>query len=181
MSLIEKGIRMKIVIGIVLIGFGISAVTGCVMTSRNKLPGDMKSKEQIWKEHFKGQAHRASYQGRGTRSYHEDDPSHGFSFVRHSKNETRALFKRLPNPDLVLYVFPHVKGPEQTPVPGYTTVFPMYTEVHYAMPGEVPVRTPVMKPLKVHKVHQGVVPEKRNYNRAHPKTREAKIIRALYR
>jgi hypothetical protein len=48
-------------------------------------------------------------------------------------------FERLPNPDLVLYVFPHL-APGRYPVPGYTTVFPMYESVQYAMPGEVAPR-----------------------------------------
>jgi conjugative transfer region lipoprotein (TIGR03751 family) len=45
-------------------------------------------------------------------------------------------FQRLPNPDLVMYVHPHLaKG--RYPVPGYLTVFPMYETVEYALPGEV--------------------------------------------
>lgn len=48
-------------------------------------------------------------------------------------------FARLPNPDLVMYVFPHMaRG--RYPVPGYLTVFPMYETIEYAMPGEVPSR-----------------------------------------
>ena len=168
----------KLLMILILSGL-IGMVSSCVMTSRNKLPTNLKTKEQIWKAHFKGQTTRGSYQHRGTRTYHEDEPNRGFSFIRHSKNETRALFKRLPNPDLVLYVFPHVKGPEQTPVPGYTTVFPMYTEVHYAMPGEVPVRTPIMKSTRVYQ--KALVPERKNYNRQHTRKREKLLIKALYR
>lgn len=45
-------------------------------------------------------------------------------------------FARVPNPDLVMVVFPHLaKG--QYPVPGYVTVFPMYERVEYALPGEI--------------------------------------------
>ncbi|OTJ42765.1 conjugal transfer protein, partial [Pseudomonas aeruginosa] len=39
-------------------------------------------------------------------------------------------------PDLVMYVFPHLAGSDPAPVPGYTTVFPFYQRVQYAMPGE---------------------------------------------
>ena len=39
-------------------------------------------------------------------------------------------------PDLVMYVFPHLAGSDPVPVPGYTTVFPLYQRVQYAMPGE---------------------------------------------
>lgn len=49
-------------------------------------------------------------------------------------------FQRLPNPDLVMTVFPHLaKG--KYPIPGYVTVFPMYESVEYAMPGEVSGRS----------------------------------------
>lgn len=45
-------------------------------------------------------------------------------------------FARVPNPDLVMVVYPHLaKG--KYPVPGYVTVFPMYERAEYAMPGEV--------------------------------------------
>ncbi|HGP4256684.1 TPA: TIGR03751 family conjugal transfer lipoprotein, partial [Pseudomonas aeruginosa] len=37
---------------------------------------------------------------------------------------------------LVMYVYPHLAGTDPVPVPGYTTVFPLYQRVQYAMPGE---------------------------------------------
>ncbi|CAJ9897640.1 conjugative transfer region lipoprotein [Burkholderia pseudomallei] len=58
------------------------------------------------------------------------------SYTRTAGNEIKQLFHRLPNPDLVMYVFPHLTGTVPTPVPGYSTVFPFYQRVHYAMPGE---------------------------------------------
>jgi conjugative transfer region lipoprotein (TIGR03751 family) len=57
-------------------------------------------------------------------------------YTRTATNEIRNLFPRLPNPDLVLYVYPHLSGTEQAPVPGYLTVFPFYQRVQYALPGE---------------------------------------------
>lgn len=45
-------------------------------------------------------------------------------------------FARVPNPDLVMVVYPHL-AQGKYPVPGYVTTFPMYEEVHYALPGEV--------------------------------------------
>ena len=60
------------------------------------------------------------------------------AYTRTAENEIEALFVRLPNPDLVMYVFPHLATEEGLPVPGYTTVFPMYERVVYALPGEVP-------------------------------------------
>lgn len=58
------------------------------------------------------------------------------TFTRTAQNEIYSQFKRLPNPDMVMYVFPHLAGSDLAPVPGYTTVFPLYQRVQYAMPGE---------------------------------------------
>lgn len=58
------------------------------------------------------------------------------SYSRTAADEIRSQFVRLPNPDLVMYIFPHLAGESPVPVPGYSTVFPLYTGVQYAMPGE---------------------------------------------
>jgi conjugative transfer region lipoprotein (TIGR03751 family) len=59
-------------------------------------------------------------------------------YTRDAGNEIDAIFPRLPNPTLVMYVFPHLAGDDPVPVPGYATAFPMYERVEYALPGEVP-------------------------------------------
>ena len=54
--------------------------------------------------------------------------------------DSNDSFMLLPNPTIALYVYPHlVNG--NIPVPGYTTQFTLYTEVHYALPGEVAIST----------------------------------------
>jgi conjugative transfer region lipoprotein (TIGR03751 family) len=58
------------------------------------------------------------------------------AYTRTAQNEIVRQFHRLPNPDLVMYVFPHLAGTDPVPVPGYSTVFPFYQRVQYAMPGE---------------------------------------------
>lgn len=63
-------------------------------------------------------------------------PSINAAYTRTAQNEIYRQFHRLPNPDLVMYVFPHLAGTDPVPVPGYTTVFPFYQRVQYAMPGE---------------------------------------------
>jgi conjugative transfer region lipoprotein (TIGR03751 family) len=57
-------------------------------------------------------------------------------YTRTVATETKALFPPLGNPEIVLYVFPHLAGPERLPVPGYSTVFPLYPRTEYALPGE---------------------------------------------
>lgn len=63
-------------------------------------------------------------------------PAVNASYTRTAQNEIYRQFHRLPNPDLVMYVFPHLAGTDPAPIPGYTTVFPLYQRVQYAMPGE---------------------------------------------
>jgi conjugative transfer region lipoprotein (TIGR03751 family) len=57
-------------------------------------------------------------------------------YTRTAQNEIYRQFRRLPNPDLVMYIFPHLAGTDPVPVPGYSTVFPLYQRVQYALPGE---------------------------------------------
>ena len=63
--------------------------------------------------------------------------AHYRGFVREAANEINTVFPRLPNPTLVMYIFPHLSGEERSPVPGYVTTFPFYERVEYALPGEV--------------------------------------------
>jgi conjugative transfer region lipoprotein (TIGR03751 family) len=66
------------------------------------------------------------------------DPCHPIpvTYTRTAATEVYSQFRRLPNPDLAMYVFPHLAGSDPVPVPGYTTVFPLYQRVQYALPGE---------------------------------------------
>ncbi|GKS83617.1 TIGR03751 family conjugal transfer lipoprotein [Acidovorax sp. SUPP1855] len=63
-------------------------------------------------------------------------PAENTAYTRTAQNEIYRQFHRLPNPDLVMYVFPHLAGTDPVPVPGYSTVFPLYQRIQYAMPGE---------------------------------------------
>ncbi|HYN38587.1 MAG TPA: TIGR03751 family conjugal transfer lipoprotein [Rhodospirillales bacterium] len=68
------------------------------------------------------------------------------AYTRTVRSETSALFPRLPNPEIVLYVFPHLAGGERLPVPGYSTVFPLYPRTEYALPGETLLPRPPVDP-----------------------------------
>ena len=56
------------------------------------------------------------------------------SYTRTAANELEVLFPLLPNPKIVLYIFPHIA--EGVPVPGYATSFSLYERDHYALPVE---------------------------------------------
>lgn len=57
-------------------------------------------------------------------------------YTRSAATELDTRFPKLPNPELVMYVFPHLTA-KGRPIPGYVTAFPMYEVTHYALPGEV--------------------------------------------
>lgn len=65
---------------------------------------------------------------------HGDRPQ-ADSYSRMQENEISQQFPRLPNPDMVMYVYPHLAD-GNAPVPGYSTVFPFYSRPQYALPGE---------------------------------------------
>lgn len=55
-------------------------------------------------------------------------------YVRTAQNELDIRFPLLPNPTIVLFIFPHVA--DEAPIPGYATTFKLYQKDHYALPGE---------------------------------------------
>ncbi len=55
---------------------------------------------------------------------------------RAAADQLNQRFARLANPTLILYVFPHLGADNQYPIPGYSTAFPLYEQVYYALPGE---------------------------------------------
>ncbi len=50
---------------------------------------------------------------------------------------TSNTFYKIPNPELKMYVYPHLAGKDEVPIPGYNTVFNAYTQDHYALPNEL--------------------------------------------
>ena len=53
-------------------------------------------------------------------------------------NSMNTVFHKLPNPELKLYVYPHLAGSDELPIPGYYTAFNVYEKTHYALPNEFP-------------------------------------------
>ena len=122
-------------------------LAGCATTKDKVLPHGDATMLDIWNQQTGGaadaaQATRQLIDAREAlrRPLSMTDEAHtpvdNAAYTRTAENEIRQLFHRLPNPDMVMYVFPHLAGGHPTPVPGYSTVFPFYERVHYAMPGE---------------------------------------------
>ncbi len=119
----------------------LATLAGCASTAKEAvLPQTGPTMKAVYDQHFQHGGRLTAYSppspvGRARRYGEGLSDLAGYTLTR--ANETRRIFQRLPNPDLVMYVFPHLAGPEQVPIPGYTTTFPLYERVHYALPGEV--------------------------------------------
>jgi len=118
-------------------------LAGCASTKEAVLPQDGPSMKEIYEAHIHEMSARdplSIRQELGDRPILTGESAlHGYT--RDAANEIDAIFPRLPNPTLVMYVFPHLAGEESVPVPGYATAFPMYERTEYALPGEVPVQS----------------------------------------
>jgi len=125
------------------LALAVSLITGCATNKDKLLTHDDQTMLNIWHNGSAGSsASRQLLDARQTLRRPlstQDIQSHATeqaSYTRNAQNEIYSQFQRLPNPDLVMYVFPHLAGSDPVPVPGYSTVFPLYQRVQYAMPGE---------------------------------------------
>ncbi len=113
-------------------------LAGCASTKDSILPQDGPSMKAIYEGHVNQMNARDPQVIRhalGNRRLTTGESALQ-GYTRDAFNEINVLFPRLPNPTLVMYVFPHLSGETQAPVPGYATAFPMYEQVEYALPGE---------------------------------------------
>ncbi|QLB12787.1 conjugative transfer region lipoprotein (TIGR03751 family) [Bisgaardia hudsonensis] len=127
---------MKVHIGIL---FLTALLAGCSTSSEDLLPTNGHSIRDVWdKNAGSGQLHQ--YRSQDNRSIDPVDyisNREQSSYTRTAENEIDNLFPRLPNPNLLMYVYPHLSpSTEMMPIPGYSTVIPFYSRVQYAQPGE---------------------------------------------
>jgi len=116
---------------------------GCSTSKEELLPHGDNNMMDVWNQGSSGSSSASSRQLLDARQdlrrplqTNHSEVDENARFTRTAQNEIYSQFKRLPNPDLVMYVFPHLAGSDPAPIPGYTTVFPLYQRVQYAMPGE---------------------------------------------
>lgn len=115
--------------------------SGCSTSKDELLPHGDNTMMDVWDQGASGSANSTRSRQlldarQDLRRPLEAGETDNAKFTRTAQNEIYSQFKRLPNPDLVMYVFPHLAGSDPAPIPGYTTVFPLYQRVQYAMPGE---------------------------------------------
>ena len=125
-----------------LLAIVLISLAGCAGSKDTVLPSDGTTMKTIYARHFSDIGMRDTMSVRTELKSRplETDVADLAGYLRDAFNELDAHFPRLPNPTLVMYVFPHLVGEERVPVPGYATTFPMYRQVEYALPGEVPTQ-----------------------------------------
>jgi conjugative transfer region lipoprotein (TIGR03751 family) len=111
-----------------------TALAGCISTKEDLLPQDGPTMQEVYAAHFQAPSRREEPEATPGRRGAGDGLSLA-GYTREAATEIDAHFPRLPNPDLVMYVFPHLSA-DGYPVPGYATVVPMYERMEYALPGE---------------------------------------------
>ncbi len=111
-------------------------LAGCASNKESVLPQDGPTMKEIYTGHLVS-INQDNSPAKETALLSSAGIDHYVGFIREAANEIDTLFPRLPNPTLVMYIFPHLSGEERHPVPGYVTSFPFYETVEYALPGEV--------------------------------------------
>ena len=124
-------------------------IVGCTSTKESVLPQDGPTMKAIYDQHMVEVQKPGHRRAIGGPPLPQSGIEHYRGYVREAANEIDTVFPRLPNPTLVMYVFPHLSGSERTPVPGYVTTFPFYEKVEYALPGEVSGEVPGEVPVEV--------------------------------
>ena len=130
-----------------LLATAVAALAGCATSKEELMPHGDHTMQDIWHQAASdggsGQVARRqlldvrqSLRRPLTDADIQTAPAEQMRYTRTAANEIYHQFPRLPNPDLIMYVFPHLAGTDPVPVPGYSTVFPLYQRVQYAMPGE---------------------------------------------
>ena len=115
------------------------ALSSCA-SGPDPLPQEGPTSLQVYEHHLAGEiAGQADTKATAGASWSGGEPMslpmRGAN--RRSHQALRDLqrdFQRVPNPDILGYVYPHLNG--EMPIPGYFTAFPLYERGHYAEPGE---------------------------------------------
>lgn len=111
-------------------------ITGCSTSSEELLTHNGSTMLEVWNQHSDPSARQLNEARWALRRPLTQNETSTEAYTRTAQTEIYRQFKRLPNPDLVMFVFPHLAGSDPVPVPGYSTVFPFYQRVQYALPGE---------------------------------------------
>jgi conjugative transfer region lipoprotein (TIGR03751 family) len=123
-------------------------LSGCATPGKNTLPHGEMTMTQIYRAQtgLAKSGNRQAYRKKRSANRRARQEGRLSSVVASAndhhtdlaQNQLNGEFKVLPNPNIAVYIFPHLShyGGTNVPVPGYTTTFFLYEKNHYAMPGE---------------------------------------------
>ena len=126
--------KKQTLLTVLLISF---ALTAC---SSHAVKGNSKPRKTV-SDIMKGQYGKTT---KKKESFRKGPQSFGVPYVapnradytRTQAKELNGIFSRLPNPDICMYIDPHLSI-EGATIPGYTSCFSMYEKNQYALPGEM--------------------------------------------
>lgn len=107
------------------------SMMGCASQDTKLIPSSGENILQIYKDHMAS----TEDQPKMFRQL-RNDRRDLMGYTRTAANETSLEFPLLPNPELSVYIFPHMSR-KGHPIPGYSTTFMMYKKDEFAMPGEL--------------------------------------------
>lgn len=121
------------------------SISACTTDIKDLIPQDGPTMVEIYKGHLQkagsgapgNDVLGAARLDAGERTGQTTPSSDSVGYTRDVTNEIDNLFPTLENPTLVMHVFPHLAGDDRLPVPGYSTSFPLFERVEFALPGEV--------------------------------------------
>jgi len=118
------------------------ALTGCSIMMSSKMPAGSVSMLQSYNAAINGNDSEIGDNFKNIRTELPTQDANKADYIEYTqteKNQINNFFPLLSNPSVVMYVYPHLAGTgeDQTPAPGYSTIFPLYTQLNYAMPGEI--------------------------------------------
>mgnify|MGYP001186431284 CR=1 FL=1 len=122
---------------------GLTEMTGCSSVAGDVIPKTGPKMEQVYDSMKKNSVNNHDNDNSGNPNFKNmrDIRAHvqaqrtfyPRSQVSYSSYSSERGFKRLPNPELKMYIYPHFSGSDQVPVPGYQTVFNAYEKNYYTI------------------------------------------------
>lgn len=114
-------------------------LTGCShLTSEHQLERQGPTMSAVYQQSM-GQSDAKQLKAIRAWMQGKNAPLKGLMKQKHRIQPPTAEFRRLPNPTIQMYVYPHLTGRDEaskSPVPAYRTSLPLYQSEHYAASGE---------------------------------------------
>lgn len=117
---------------VLMIWISVAAVA-CAGPKKSMVKPDAKTMQQVYEEKF-------GDRDAGDNLHLQRPVADGIAdlrgYTRDAAVELNALFPIVPNPTLIMFIYPHVTDAGRE-VPGYSSRLKMYQHEHYALPGEM--------------------------------------------